>query len=335
MSGSVVAGGVAFLVAGGLAPLLVRFAVGRNLLDVPNLRSSHEVPTPRLGGAAILIGTWGGVALLRPDGGWPLLIAATLMGLVGLIDDLSGLHFGVKAATQVLLASGLLILYPPPILSEAPGALKVAVAVVGVVWISALTNAFNFMDGIDGFTGGVALVNILFLAALVGEAGAFLSTLAGATAGFLVWNVSPASIFIGDAGAYFLGFGLAGTALYAPISPSAGGNWTPVGFLAGALIFTPYLFDTAYTILRRLRTGAGKNIFSAHREHIYQRITPAVSMHRRTSNLYYGASVVAGFAALLAAEGGAYLAAGSALALACCGALASLPYLVGAKDDSE
>lgn len=324
---AVVAGGIAFLVAGALVPLLVRFAVGRNMLDVPNLRSSHETPTPRLGGVAILAGLWAGAAILRPDGGWPLLVAATLMGLVGLADDLRGLHFGTKAAAQAVLAAGLLIVYPPQVLSEAPGVLNILVFLVGVFWIVALSNAFNFMDGIDGFTGGVALVNVLFLGLLVGEAGVFLPALAGAVAGFLIWNISPASIFIGDSGAYLLGFGLAAVALYAPVT----GGWTPVGFVAGVLVFTPYLFDTAYTLVRRLL--AGKNIASAHREHIYQRITPAVSMHRRTSNLYYGASVVAGFAALLVARGGPFVVGGVGLAVACCGALAALPYLVQTRGD--
>ncbi|MDP9409572.1 MAG: glycosyl transferase [Actinomycetota bacterium] len=330
MNGAVLAGGAAFLVSGALAPLLASFAVGRNLLDVPNLRSSHEVPTPRLGGVAIFFGTLVGVALLifgKPLGeAWPLLVAAALMWGVGLADDLGHLHFGAKAAAQTLLASGLLLLYPPRIISEAPGALGIATFFVGVLWIVALTNAFNFMDGIDGFTGGVALVNVLFLAPLAGQAGWFLPALAGATAGFLVWNISPASIFIGDSGAYFLGFGLAAVALYAPVPQAEG--WTPLGFAACVLVFTPYLFDTAYTLVRRLRTGAGKNIFLAHREHIYQRITPTTGTHRRTSNLYYGASVVAGFAALLVSEGGAHALAGAALALACCGSLAGLPKLL-------
>jgi UDP-N-acetylmuramyl pentapeptide phosphotransferase/UDP-N-acetylglucosamine-1-phosphate transferase len=318
---SVVAGGTAFLVAGALVPLLVGFAVGRNLLDVPNLRSSHEVPTPRLGGVAIVLGTWVGFAMLRPEGTWPLLVAATLIGAVGLADDLSDLHFGAKAAAQTLVAAGLLLLYPPEIISEAPGSWGIAGLAVGVLWIVALSNAFNFMDGIDGFIGGVAIVNAFFLLALTGEA--FLVALIGASAGFLIWNINPASIFLGDSGAYFLGFGLAAVALYAPVP---GGGWTPLGFVAGVLVFTPLLFDTAYTLVRRLRTGAGKNIFSAHREHIYQRITPTTAMHRRTSNLYYGAGVIAGFAALLVA--GASTLAGIALALACCVALAMLPRLV-------
>jgi len=323
VSGAVIVGGTAFLVAGALVPLLVSFAVGRNLLDVPNLRSSHEVPTPRLGGIAIVLGTWAGFALLRPEGAWPLLVAATLVGAVGLVDDLSDLHFGMKAAAQTLVAAGLLILYPPELLSEASVGWGVAALVVGVLWMAALSNAFNFMDGIDGFIGGVAIVNAFFLMALTGEA--FLPALIGAAAGFLAWNINPASIFLGDSGAYFLGFGLAAVALYAPLP---GDRWTPLGFVAGVLVFTPLLFDTAYTLVRRLRRGAGKNIFSAHREHIYQRITPTTGMHRRTSNLYYGASVVAGFAALLVARGGTSALAGIALALACCGFLATLPRLM-------
>src|ERR671912_1861462 len=191
----VIVGGVAFLVAGAFVPLLVRFAVGRNLLDVPNLRSSHEVPTPRLGGVAIFLGMLAGVSILRPVGLWPLLAAAALVWAVGLADDLSNLHFGMKAVLQALAAVGLLLFYPPTILSEAPGVLGVLVFVVGVFWIVALINAFNFMDGIDGFTGGVALVNALFLAPLVGPAGGLLPALLRGTAWVLILDINPASLF--------------------------------------------------------------------------------------------------------------------------------------------
>ncbi|MGB3680981.1 MAG: hypothetical protein WA990_00700 [Rubrobacteraceae bacterium] len=326
----VVAGGVAFLVAGSLVPLLVELAVGRNLLDVPNIRSSHQVPTPRLGGVAIILGTWAGALVLRPGSAWPLLIAATLIGAVGLADDFGGLHFGTKALAQTLAAAGLVLFHPPAVLSEAPGILKVIVFAVGVFWIVALSNAFNFMDGIDGFTGGVSLVNIVFLVLLTGQSGTALIVIAGATAGFLIWNVSPASIFVGDSGAYFLGFGLAAFALYAPVP---GSDWTPLMFVAGPLIFTPYLFDTSYTLLRRLR--AGKNVFSAHREHLYQQITPTPSMHRRTSNLYYGLNVIAGFAALLVASGGVSILAGSLLVVICCAGMAALPGLIRTENNAE
>jgi UDP-N-acetylmuramyl pentapeptide phosphotransferase/UDP-N-acetylglucosamine-1-phosphate transferase len=257
---------------------------------------------------------------------WPLLAAAAMVWAVGLADDLSGLHFSVKAGFQALAAAGLLLYYPPTILSEAPEMLGIAVFVVAVFWIVSLSNAFNFMDGIDGFTGGIALVNALFLAPLVGSVGGFLPALIGATAGFLIWNINPASIFLGDSGAYFLGFALAAVALYTPAL--SGRAWTPLGFLACIVVFTPYLFDTGYTLLRRLKGGAGKNIFLAHREHIYQRITPTTSMHRRTSNLYYGISIVCGFAALLVSSGGARAITGLALALTCCSLMAALPKLV-------
>lgn len=322
MNGLVVAGAVAFLVAGSLVPLLVRFAVGRNLLDVPNIRSSHEVPTPRLGGVAVILGTWAGALILRPEGAWPLLVAATLIGAVGLADDFGSLHFGTKALAQALVAAGLVLFYQPPLLSGAPALLKLGVFGVGVLWIVALSNAFNFMDGIDGIIGGVAIINVLFLSLLAG--GTPLAVLAGATAGFLIWNVNPASIFLGDSGSYFLGFLLAAGALYAPLP---GNGWSPLVFFAAVLVFTPLLFDTAYTLLRRLR--ASKNIFSAHREHIYQQITPATGMHRRTSNLYYGAAVLAGIGALLVSEGGSSLPAGLALTLACCAGLLALPKVVG------
>lgn len=328
MSGVVISGAVAFLVAGALVPLLVRFAVGRNLLDVPNVRSSHEVPTPRLGGVAIILGTWTGVFVLDFEGVWPLLVAATLIGVVGLVDDLGSLHFGTKAVAQALTAGTLLLFYAPPLLSEAPGLLEIPVFLVGVFWVVALTNAFNFMDGIDGIIGGVGLVNVVFLAALAG--GGALPVLAGATAGFLIWNINPTSIFLGDSGSYFLGFFLASAALYAPLTGVA---WNPLIFVAGVLVFTPLLFDTAYTLVRRFL--AGKNIFSAHREHVYQRITPTTSMHRRTSNLYYGASVISGIAALFVAEGGVMIFAGLGLAAACCAGIAALPLAIRTENSAK
>jgi UDP-N-acetylmuramyl pentapeptide phosphotransferase/UDP-N-acetylglucosamine-1-phosphate transferase len=313
--------GVAFLVAVALAPLLVRFAIGRNLLDVPNPRSSHEIPTPRLGGVAIIFGTWAGVALLRPEEGWTLLVAVTLAGMIGLADDVLDLHFGLKAAGQAALAVGLLLLVPPPLV-EAAGPLGPLVLAVAVFWVLSLVNAFNFMDGIDGISGGTALVNALFLGALVPVMGQTLPVFAGAVLGFLAWNISPARIFLGDSGSYFVGFLLGGAALYVEVEP------LPLGGLAAAVVFTPYLFDTAFTILRRLRSGSGKSIFLAHREHIYQRITPAPTFHRQVSILYSGLAVIAGIAALLLSRGGGLAFPGGALFVACCITIVLLPRIM-------
>lgn len=329
MIGGLTIASVAFLVSAALVPLLVRFAVGRQMLDMPNLRSSHEVPTPRLGGVAIVCGVWPGfavgAALFGPDqlhGLWPLLAAATVVGLVGLVDDLKGLSLGPRAAVQTVVAAVLLASFPPPLLERLAGAPRYALLALGVFWVVGLVNAFNFMDGIDGIVGGVALVNLAFLAVIVGGYGVFFA-LAGGVAGFLLWNVNPASIFLGDVGSYFVGFVLAAGALYLPV-PEAGALLVPV---VCAAVFAPFLLDTTYTLISRFR--AGKDIFSAHREHIYQRITPTTGMHRRTSALYYGASVVAGLAALMVARG--YALPGLLLVAALCAGLLALPRVFGER----
>jgi UDP-N-acetylmuramyl pentapeptide phosphotransferase/UDP-N-acetylglucosamine-1-phosphate transferase len=293
--------GLAFLVALVLAPALVRFAIGRNLLDVPNARSSHEVPTPRLGGLAVIAGVWAAAPFISET--FLFLAAATLAGLVGVLDDFVDLPFWLKAAGQATVAFILLFLVPPPI-SLAAGPLWPVALLFGVVWVVALVNAYNFMDGIDGIAGGTAILNALFLATLVGTTGlrACLAVLAAAVAGFLAWNISPARIFLGDSGSHFVGFFLGAVALYTEPVGEPGSPYGPyLAFLIAAAIFTPFLFDTAFTLVRR--ATARKNIFAAHREHVYQRITPDPASHRQVSIVYFAFSALAGIAAVLASGG--------------------------------
>ena len=293
--------GLAFLVALVLAPALVRFAIGRNLLDVPNARSSHEVPTPRLGGLAVIAGVWAAAPFISET--FLFLAAATLAGLVGVLDDFVDLPFWLKAAGQATVAFILLFLVPPPI-SLAAGPLWPVALLFGVVWVVALVNAYNFMDGIDGIAGGTAILNALFLATLVGTTGlrACLAVLAAAVAGFLAWNISPARIFLGDSGSHFVGFFLGAVALYTEPVGEPGSPYGPyLAFLVAAAIFTPFLFDTAFTLVRR--ATARKNIFAAHREHVYQRITPDPASHRQVSIVYFAFSAFAGIAAVLASGG--------------------------------
>ena len=325
-----VAIGVAFLVSLALVPALVRFAIGRDLLDVPNARSSHEIPTPRLGGLAVIAGVWAAAPFF--EGGLLLLVAATFAGLLGVLDDIVDLRFWMKATGQVAIAFSLLFLMPPP-MQVAAGLLWPLALLFGVVWIVAVVNAYNFMDGIDGIAGGTAILNALFLAAIIGGAGvtsAGLPALAAAVAGFMLWNVSPARIFLGDSGSHFAGFFLGATALYTtPVGGSALGAL--LTFVVAAAVFTPFLFDTAYTLVRRVR--ARKNVFSAHREHIYQRITPDPAKHRQVTNVYLGLSALSGLAALLAAEGTTLgLFIGGVLILGCCLFMALLPRIAREQD---
>ena len=323
--------GLAFLVALVLAPALVRFAIGRNLLDVPNARSSHEVPTPRLGGLAVIAGVWAAAPFLSET--FLFLAAATLAGLVGVLDDFVDLPFWLKAAGQATVAFILLFLVPPPI-SLAAGPLWPVALLFGVVWVVALVNAYNFMDGIDGIAGGTAILNALFLATLVGTTGlrACLAVLAAAVAGFLAWNISPARIFLGDSGSHFVGFFLGAVALYTEPVGEPGSPYGPyLAFLIAAAIFTPFLFDTAFTLVRR--ATARKNIFAAHREHVYQRITRDPASHRQVSIVYFAFSALAGIAAVLASGGTLLLLLlASILIFGLCLIMASLPGIAAKRD---
>ena len=313
---------VPFVAALALVPLLVRFAIGRNLLDVPNARSSHEIPTPRLGGLALILGVWAVSPFL--GGGILLLTTATAAGAIGLLDDLVDLPFWVKALGQAFVAFCLLFLSPPALL-DAAGPLWPLALLFCVLWVTAVVNAYNFMDGIDGIAGGTAILNALFLVPLLGGSSglvAGLVALAAATAGFLAWNLSPARIFLGDSGSHFVGFFLGAAVLYAdPVERSS-----VLAFLVAAVVFTPFLFDTAFTLARRAR--ARKNVFSAHREHIYQRITPDPAKHRQVTNIYLGLAALSGLAASFAATGMvAGLVAGGILVLVCCLFMAFLPLI--------
>ncbi|MDQ4127382.1 MAG: hypothetical protein M3151_05455 [Actinomycetota bacterium] len=333
MSGSVAgAAGVAFLVAIALVPLLVRFAIGRDLLDVPNARSSHEIPTPRLGGLAVIAGVWATVPLA--GGSFLFIVTATLAGVVGLLDDFVDLKFWMKAAGQATAAFVLLFL-APPLICEAAGPFWPITLLLGMVWIVAVVNAYNFMDGIDGIAGGTAILNALFLAALVGTSaglGVGLAALAAAVGGFMLWNVSPARIFLGDAGSHFVGFFLGAVALYTEPIGRAGDNFGPyLAFAVAAAVFAPFLFDTAFTLVRRAK--ARKNVFAAHREHIYQRIAPDPAKHRHVSNVYFAFSAVAGLAALLASGGAPLrLLGGGVMILGLCLFMAFLPRIAGERD---
>ncbi len=320
------------MVALALVPLLVRFAIGRDLLDVPNSRSSHDIPTPRLGGLAVIAGVWAAAPLT--GGSFLFLVTATLAGIVGLLDDFVDLKFWMKAAGQATAAFVLLFLAPPPI-CEAAGPFWPITLLFGVVWIVAVVNAYNFMDGIDGIAGGTAILNALFLAALVGASAGLevgLAALAAAVGGFMLWNVSPARIFLGDSGSHFVGFFLGAVALYTEPVERVGGALGPyLAFAVAAAVFAPFLFDTAFTLVRRAK--ARKNVFAAHREHIYQRITPDPAKHRQVSNVYFAFSAVAGLTALLASGGAPLrLLGGGVMILGLCLFMAFLPRIAGERD---
>ena len=259
----------------GLTALARRYALSTQLLDHPNERSSHSVPTPRGGGVAIVatfllmvagLGLTGEVA---PS----LCIAIVGSGLVvatlGFIDDRSSLPARWRFLGHLAAAAWVLAwmgpIPPVPILGVtiSLGLAALLLAALHLVWS---INLFNFMDGIDGLASLEAICVSLGGALvwwLVQPAGDWPVALlfAACVGGFLVWNFPPARIFMGDAGSGFLGLVLALLALWsASTSPHLFWSW----FILGGC----FMVDATTTLVRRIKRGERFNV--AHRNHAYQ-----------------------------------------------------------------
>lgn len=267
-------------------------AVHRGLLDQPNDRSSHTVPTPRGGGLAFVAVF--AVAVLavvarEPDGGRfavVLLVGGLPIALIGLVDDARSLSPALRAAVHTAAAVVAVALLGVP--GQVTGAVEVAVGaacVVGLVW---LVNLWNFMDGIDGLAGGQAVVASVGLAILAMEAAAVVAAaaaLAGAVLGFLVLNRPRARLFMGDVGSGFLGFTVGILALQAQRSAD-------VPLAAAGLLVAPFLVDATATLLDRVVRR--ERWYAAHRDHLYQRLVQRGASHGTVTSAFVGVSAVLG-----------------------------------------
>jgi UDP-N-acetylmuramyl pentapeptide phosphotransferase/UDP-N-acetylglucosamine-1-phosphate transferase len=275
----VAAAGVAFLVSVVVTYLVFRVTRRWELLDRPNERSSHLVPTPTGGGLGIIAGVWCGAGILALSGsGGGLLLgeglaawgAGTLVLMVLLTDDLvRPLRVTEKAVLLAVATIAWLALGPRLQVVSLPGTGPIELGawswIVTALWLLAVSNAFNFMDGIDGITSvqtlcvtGFLLLFLWRLGTAWGEAGILLA----GTAGFLLFNRPPARIFMGDVGSTFLGFTLAA---FGVLAVKAG-----LPFWLLLLFLGYYGVDTGYTLVRR--AWRGENPLRAHRQHLYQRL---------------------------------------------------------------
>jgi UDP-N-acetylmuramyl pentapeptide phosphotransferase/UDP-N-acetylglucosamine-1-phosphate transferase len=280
----------------------------RAILDRPNARSSHAVPTPRGGGIAVLavvLPVWALIALAttpRPAAAFAMLASAAALAVLSFLDDLHSLSPHWRLAVQAGAVAFALVGLPAdaPVFQGllSPGLDRLA---AGLAWVWFI-NLFNFMDGIDGIAGSetAAIAGGLFLvAALVpGALGpahgvAFLGlSLAAAALGFLWWNWAPAQVFLGDVGSVPIGF-LLGWLL---LQVAAAGAW------AVALILPLYyLADATITLLRRL--FAGERIWRAHSRHFYQRAARGPLGHAGVVRAVVAANLVLMALAVLAAAG--------------------------------
>ncbi len=275
-------------VALALTPVLRWMSHRHELLDVPNERSSHARPTPRSGGVAIIAGV---VVALALFGEWRdarllfVLVWGAIIALLGLVDDFRALPAKPKLAVHVLTAVATTVLADVTLQRlKIPfhGWLELSVLAIPITlfWIVGVTNAYNFMDGINGMASVEAIVCGAAYAVLTSRAGdhggaTLALAIAGGAAGFLVWNAGG-SIFMGDVGSGVLGFLFAVLALRLA--------WWDVPFLAAMLPLFPFLFDTGLTLVRRARRR--ERLFMAHRTHMYQRLTALGWSHPAVSSLW-------------------------------------------------
>jgi len=261
-----------------LTPLVRRWLLRREVLDRPNHRSSHVLPTPRGGGLAVAVGASVALGVSGASGieREALLASAGLFGLLGLAEDLHNLAPLTRLGIQAVLALGSLVLVLHGL--SGPVAWRVGFGLGVMLWLVGFVNVFNFMDGINGLAtvqamvaGGVwAYLGIARHHPSLALAGL---AVAAAALGFLPFNFPGARIFLGDVGSYFLGAWLAVTAviaLRAGIAPEAA-----LGPLA------VFVADAAWTLARRLRNH--EVWYEAHRGHVYQRLIDLGWSHARAT----------------------------------------------------
>lgn len=273
-----------------LTGVIRRYAL-RSMVDVPNHRSSHVVPTPRGGGLAIvlaMVGAWGLMPLLGlgVPGSWIALGAAVVVAGVGFVDDHNHVPAGVRLLGHVLAAVAIVWgLGGPPSIEFAGADLGAGLAgsFLAVLLVAWWINLTNFMDGIDGIAGahvvavclGGAWVNAIGGAGLPLILGPV--ALAAAASGFLFWNWPPARIFMGDVGSGFVG------AMIAVLTLQAGQVNADLAW-AWIILTGTFVVDASMTLA--VRIVRGEKLAQAHRNHTYQYLATRWGRHRDVTVLW-------------------------------------------------
>jgi UDP-GlcNAc:undecaprenyl-phosphate/decaprenyl-phosphate GlcNAc-1-phosphate transferase len=287
-----------------LTPVARRSAVRTGFYDHPVGYKAHADPTPYLGGAAVLAGFLPAAILFADGLGHfaPILGGAVALGVVGLLDDRSGIRPSLRILAEAIAATGLWAFDLGWSFSES----SLVELVLTVIWIVGFTNAFNLMDNMDGAASTVACICAGGVAAqaIVGgdaELAALAFALSGACLGFLRYNLpasGPARIFLGDGGSLPIGFIVAAAAMNIPVESGIG--WPVV--LVGALLLAIPVLDTLLVVVSRTRRRIA--LVTAGRDHLTHRLRTRLQTPRRVDAALAAAQAGASVAAILAAQSG-------------------------------
>ncbi len=298
-------------------PLARRLALANGVVDAPSARKVHAEPTPLLGGTAIYLAfviallVFGGRQEIRQLVG--IIVGATFVSVVGVVDDLRGLRPIFKLLAQVV-AAGILPMVGLRVQLFPLEALNIALT---IVWIVGITNALNLLDNMDGLSGGIAAIaaaHFLLLAAINGQflVGTFSAALLGACIGFLRYNFNPASIFMGDTGSLFIGFILAAVGIKLRFLDTT----FAITWMVPVVVLLLPIFDTSLVFISRLRRGVNP-LTTPGKDHVSHRLVALGFSRRETVLICWLVASTLGMIAVFITQAGfteAYIAGAMLLA---------------------
>lgn len=290
-------------------PAVRMLAIKIKAVDVPkDNRRMHKVPIPRMGGLAIFAGFLVSVLFFVPLGTEfrSILIGALILVVLGIIDDIVALKPKTKFAGQIIAAlipalSGVSIHgIVNPFVPGQYSTLGIFSIPFTVIWIVGITNAVNFIDGLDGLACGVsaiATVTMFIIAVLFGETyiALMMAALAGACLGFLPYNMNPAKIFMGDTGSMFLGYILATVSIQGLFK-----FYAVISFAVPFILLGLPIFDTGFAIVRRLLKG--QSPLQADRGHVHHRLIDLGFDQKQSVAILYTFSALMGLTAVILAR---------------------------------
>ena len=300
---------IALLVAFASTPAVKMLAVRIKAVDIPkDARRMHKVPIPRAGGLAIFAGFLVSSLLFLPMTGQfrAILLGALLLVVLGIIDDVVALDAKIKFVGQIVAAlipalSGVVISgFVNPFSESNYFSLGIFSIPVTILWIVGITNAVNFIDGLDGLACGVsaiATITMFIIAILFQEAqiALMMAALAGACLGFLPYNMNPAKIFMGDTGSMFLGYILAVTSIQGLFK-----FYAVISFAVPFILLGLPIFDTGFAIIRRILKG--QSPLQADRGHVHHRLIDLGFDQKQSVAILYAFSALMGLTAVLLAK---------------------------------